>query len=70
MAPALLVDPWVRGCALAGALLAGLHAVAGLPWALWLAWAWLAGLSAYDARPRDTSHSEPRAGVWQTRPDE
>ena len=48
----LLRDPWVRGCLAAGALLLAVTTVSGLPWSIWLAWAYVGLLSVVQvARP-------------------
>jgi hypothetical protein len=74
----LLADPWLRGCAVVGGLMLGVAAIVGIHWMLWLAWAYVAGLSAWEAlrRPalpapwRDAPHTDERRRVWQTRSDE
>ncbi|MCW2816817.1 MAG: hypothetical protein JWN84_4272 [Nocardioides sp.] len=48
----VLRDAWVRGCLAVGAVMLGVATIVGLPWPLWLAWAYVVLLSAYDvARP-------------------
>ena len=45
----LIGDPWLRGCAAAGVVMGLATAIAGLPWPLWFAGAYVVVLSAYDA---------------------
>ena len=48
----LVGDPWIQGCAVVGVLMLTTSAIVGLPWQLWLGWAYVAGLSAYDVTRR------------------
>ena len=48
----LLRDPWLRGCAATGVLMLAVTAISGLPWPLWLAWSYVALLSAWEAASR------------------
>jgi hypothetical protein len=48
----LVGDPWLRGCAAAGVLMAGVSAIVGLPWPLWFAWAYVVVLSLLELRRR------------------
>ncbi len=44
-------DPWVLGCAAAGAVILAASTISMAPWPLWLGWAYLALISVVDARP-------------------
>lgn len=50
----LLADPWLRGCAVTGALMVGIGAIAGLPWPLWFGWAYVVLLSVVQVVRPDT----------------
>lgn len=54
----LLRDPWLRGCAVVGVAMAAVGAITGLPWALWLGWAYVVLLSVVDVRRRSGSVSD------------
>jgi hypothetical protein len=74
----LAADPWVRGCGAVGVLMLAVAAIVDLPWLLWLGWAYVSGLSVWEAArrrapreaSRDTDHTGERRRVWQTRSDE
>jgi len=57
-------DPWVRGWCLGGALMLAVAAIVGLPWLLWVGWAYLGVLVTADARRTRRSDAPGR----RTRP--
>ena len=57
----LLGDPWLRGCLAVGVAMGLVTAIAGLPWPVWFAWAYVVLLSAYDVA-RGSAHRDLSEG--------